>query len=69
MANMIPPQIDNDRVSASERRIFGLLEADPGADDWTVLHSLGVARREVGPFGEIDFVVIIPGQGIICLER
>ena len=68
MANMIPPQIDNDRVSASERRIFGLLDADPAAEDWTVLHSLGVARRETGPFGEIDFVVIIPGQGIICLE-
>ena len=68
MANMIPPQIDNDRVSASERRIFGLLDADPAAEDWTVLHSLGVARRETGPFGEIDFVVIIPGHGIICLE-
>ena len=68
MANMIPPQIDNDRVSASERRVFGLLESDPAADNWTVLHSLGVARRATGPFGEIDFVIIIPGQGIICIE-
>ena len=68
MANMIPSQIDDDRVSASERRIFSLLEADPAADGWTVLHSLGVARRETGPFGEIDFVVIIPSQGIVCLE-
>ena len=68
MANMIPPQVDADRVSAAERRIFGLLEADPAAEAWTVLHSLGVARRETGPFGEIDFVVIIPGQGVICLE-
>ena len=68
MANMIPPQMDDDRVSAAERRVFGLLEADPAAEDWTVLHSLGVARRETGPFGEIDFVVIIPSQGVICLE-
>jgi len=36
--------------------------------DWTVLHTLGIARRATGPYGEIDFVVIIPGEGVICLE-
>ena len=45
----------------------GLLENDPATTDWTVLHSLGIARRPTGPYGEIDFVAIIPGEGVICL--
>lgn len=68
MAKMIPARIDDDRVSAGERRVFGLLESDPATTDWTVLHSLGIARRPTGPYGEIDFVAIIPGEGVICLE-
>ncbi len=68
MAKMIPARIDDDRVSAGERRVFGLLENDPATAEWTVLHSLGIARRPTGPYGEIDFVIIIPGEGIICLE-
>ena len=64
---MIPAQIDAG-VSAGERRVFSLLENDPDTSSWTVLHSLGLARRTTGPYGEIDFVVIIPGEGIICLE-
>ena len=68
MAKMIPARIDDDSVSSGERRVFGLLENDPATTDWTVLHSLGIARRTTGPYGEIDFVVVIPGEGIICLE-
>jgi len=68
MAKMVPARIDDDEVSAGERRVFGLLENDPATTDWTVLHSLGVARRATGPYGEIDFVVIVPGEGVICLE-
>ena len=68
MARMIPAQIDDGVVSSAERRIFHLLDTDPGTDGWTVLHSLGLARRTTGPYGEIDFVVMIPQEGIICLE-
>ncbi len=67
MARMIPPRMDSEGIG-SERRIFDLLRDDPQTKDWTVLHSLGLARRKTGPYGEIDFVVIIPGVGIICLE-
>jgi hypothetical protein len=59
MARMIPTQIDDKVVSSGERRIFGLLENDPETKDWTVLHSLGIARNTAGPYGEIDFVIII----------
>ena len=52
----------------AERRVFDLLKTDPATKDWSVLHSLGLSRRVDGPYGEIDFVVIIPGEGIVCLE-
>ncbi len=68
MAKMIPAQMDSDGISMAERRVFGLLETDPATKDWTALHSLGLARRVGGPYGEIDFVVIVPAEGIICLE-
>jgi len=65
---MIPSEFDDSTVSAAERRFFELLKHDPDTADWTVLHSLGLARRGKKPFGEIDFVVIIPSEGIFCLE-
>ena len=68
MAKMIPARIDEEVESSAERRVFELLERDPGTAGWTVIHSLGPARRPTGPYGEIDFVVIVPGEGIVCLE-
>ena len=68
MARMIPALIDDSTVSSAERRVFHLLATDPDTNGWTVLHSLGLARRSTGPYGEIDFVVIIPREGILCLE-
>jgi hypothetical protein len=65
---MIPSEIDEQTLSAAERRIFNLLKVDPDTREWTALHSLGLARRLNGPFGEIDFVILVPGHGIICLE-
>ena len=47
---------------------LALPENDPDAKDWDVFHSLGLTRKEDGLFGEFDFVVIIPGEGIVCLE-
>jgi hypothetical protein len=68
MARMIPAQYDVSTVSAAERRIFDLLKNDPNTNSWTVIHSLGLARRGRKPYGEIDFVVLIPQGGILCLE-
>ena len=67
MAKMIPPYCD-DGAPPSENRVFRCLKEDPDAADWTVLHSLGLARRRSGPYGEIDFVALIPREGIVCLE-
>ena len=68
MARMIPVQIDDSVQSSAERRVFELLKTDPETAGWTVLHSLGLARRPTGPYGEIDFVIVIPHEGILCLE-
>lgn len=68
MARMFPPEFDDSSPSAAERHVFNLIKADSRTANWLVLHSLGLSRRPAGPFGEIDFVVIIPGEGIVCLE-
>ncbi len=65
---MVPAQIDETVVSMAEHHVFDMFEKDPATKDWTVLHSLGLAQRPDGPYGEIDFVVVIPAEGIVCLE-
>ena len=68
MAKMLPAQYDASTASAAERRLFELLKHDPDSKEWIVLHSLGLSRRGVKPYGEIDFVVLIPAMGVFCLE-
>jgi hypothetical protein len=67
MPVMIPAALNRD-APASERRVFELLQQLPGADRWHVLHSLGLSNSYSGEYGEIDFVVIIPGVGVVCIE-
>ena len=67
MARMIPPEVPAGTPS-SERRIFELLRREPATAEWSVLHSVGLKRTRIGPYGEIDFVVLVPGKGICCLE-
>ena len=69
MAKMIPAYIVDDNTSRAERKIFSLLKNDPDTEGWTILHSLELARRgKRKPYGEIDFVVIVPEKGMVCLE-
>lgn len=67
MAKMLPDFIEPS-VVASERRVFAALRGATGSESWTVLHSLGLSSEWAGAFGEVDFVVIIPGRGIVCIE-
>lgn len=67
MAVMIPNFWDDDDPD-SERTIFDLLQEDANADGWVILHSIrpnvsGRRRRR-----EIDFLVLIPDRGVLCLE-
>ena len=67
MAVMIPNFWDDDDPD-SERTIFNFLQEDANADGWVILHSIrpnasGRRRRR-----EIDFLVLIPDRGVLCLE-
>jgi DNA polymerase III delta prime subunit len=68
MARMIPATIDQGCASPGEREIFRRLKDDPGTSEWIVLHSLDVANHRKQVSGEIDFVIIIPSKGVLCLE-
>ena len=68
MARMIPPRILPDCSSLGEQEIFRRLKDDPETNDWIVLHSLDVAEHMTSIAGEIDFVAIVPGKGVLCVE-
>jgi hypothetical protein len=65
MARMIPSFFD-DSTAPGERDVFGWLHDGPG--DWVVLHQLDLAPWNRHRKTEIDFVVIMPRVGILCLE-
>jgi len=62
---MIPSFVD-EHTPPGERDVFNMLAAGPA--DWVALHSLDLApwNRELRT--EVDFVVIIPDTGILCIE-
>ncbi|WP_336248944.1 nuclease-related domain-containing DEAD/DEAH box helicase [Stomatohabitans albus] len=67
MAELIPSAIDSN-APPGERAIFEALQGANGTDHWVVFHSLNLARHKTQRQGEIDFVILIPGEGIVVLE-
>ncbi len=65
---LIPPSIPLSTPSDGERMVFGAFAEARGADDWIVLHSLDLANHQRRLAGEIDFLVIVPGKGVLVLE-
>ncbi len=68
MARILPPYIDKSCKSDAEKRLFTLLKTSSFATDWTILHSLNLARHTRRLYGEIDFLLMIPGRGIFVME-
>jgi hypothetical protein len=68
MAKMIPPTVHLGTISPGEHDVFAKLAADPAANDWTVLHSLDLPVHITRTMGEIDFVIVVPGIGVLCLS-
>lgn len=68
MARMIPAEIYSGCPSLGEREVFEQLKRSPQTGDWIVLHSLDIANHVRQVSGEADFVLLIPGQGVLCLE-
>jgi len=65
MARLIPSFYD-DRTPPGEREVFALLEQAP--DDWVAIHSLDLAPWNRGQRTEVDFMVVVPSVGIVCIE-
>jgi hypothetical protein len=57
-----------DSAPPGERALFDALASHPATDDWIVLHSLCIASHVRQVQGEADFVVIVPGHGIVVIE-
>jgi len=68
MARMIPPEVIASCSSAGERELFFKLRADSQTREWIVLHSLNLARHRKQVSGEIDFLILVPNKGVLCLE-
>lgn len=68
MPRMLPSNIYDGCPSPGERELFAMLKNDRSIDSWTVLHSLDLADHIRQVSGEADFVILIPGLGVLCLE-
>lgn len=67
MARMIPPYCPHD-APPGERVLFQTLASSEETDGWIVLHSLAIASHVRQVEGEADFVVIVPGSGVLVVE-
>ena len=65
MARLIPSFMD-ERTPSGERDVFTLLSAGP--DDWVAIHSLDLAPWNRSLRTEVDFLLIIPDTGLLCVE-
>lgn len=67
MARMIPPGVGED-APPGERDVFVGLRDAKGTESWVAFHSLNIAHHESQVEGEADFVVLIPGSGVLVIE-
>jgi superfamily I DNA/RNA helicase len=64
---MLPTEYDP-KTPPGEKRLFSLIKEQLAAENWTVLHSLGIAKHVTQMEGEADFLLVIPGKGILIIE-
>lgn len=68
MARMIPNVPPSDISSRGEFDLWLRLRDDIETRDWIVLHSLDIAKHTRKVCGEVDFLVIVPHLGVLCVE-
>ena len=67
MVRMIPARPRQD-ANASEKATFMALEGIASRPSWAVIHSLSLTDNLYTIAGESDFVVLVPGKGIVVIE-
>lgn len=65
MATMIPSPEKVLFNNKSEEIFYRFFKDSPKTKDWTVFYSY---RKRVARFGEVDFIAVIPGEGVIAME-
>ena len=78
---LIPPTIAESTQSDGERAVFEALAAPaeplaaaggaaagPDTAGWTVLHAFDIADHRRRLAGEIDFLCLVPGKGVLVVE-
>lgn len=68
MAKLLPPYIDKSCISTAEKALFELFRNSSFTKNWIILHSLNLSQHTVRLYGEIDFLILIPGGGIFVME-
>ena len=67
MVQMIPAE-PRSGANKSEKALFQAFKEIQGKPDWVVIHSLVMGQNVFNLSGEADFVVLVPGRGIITIE-
>ena len=65
---MLPAVLDPHTASPGEREAFRRLQQDPQTEGWIVLHSLDISNHVRSIAGEVDFLILVPGKGVLALE-
>lgn len=68
MAKLIPPLFTISNLSPGEKVLFEEFKSDENTKGWVIFHSLGLAKHQKRIQGELDFVIAVPNEGILCLE-
>lgn len=68
MADLVPPIYFGTNLN-SERDVFEWFQTDRATADWKVFHSVQIGNHVSQVQGEADFIVVIPGQGVVVLEN
>ncbi len=64
---MVPPTI-RPRTQPGEVKVFEALRDHPSTDGWLVWHGLPLRHHETQVEGEADFVIMVPGEGMLVVE-
>jgi hypothetical protein len=68
VTRMLPTRLLPGTVVDGEADVFNRLINDPTTNDWTAIHSLHLPEHSTQREGEADFVVFVPGRGIVVVE-
>ncbi|MDC3322155.1 NERD domain-containing protein/DEAD/DEAH box helicase [Alphaproteobacteria bacterium] len=71
MGTCYPSYLHNSNKNKAEELIFEVFKTNPLCSSWIIFHSLALppgTPDQYYRYGEIDFVVLIPNLGLICIE-